>query len=617
MPKKAFVISSIFLHVGTSTALISPTRVGGRQHDASLPSTLPSDVEVEPIPQARWQEESNSSRENAKLRLDAMVTQSGIRHMFDFFSTTFPETWSDPVTLPCGQRQLPLHERIAKMAHEECFPWIVSAIIWGGISALAHSMDPLHFGMNAEALFLAYQIHKVSSKFNPPVVPQPMLQSRRWDWLRDMTWASHETLEAKREYLMGWFYKAPFQDLRREDAREFLAWMRYGINLDGLSTHQQEDLHDDLIKLESEVNEGKRLATRNANEIPLPIMRFNLEPLRFRVKPLPFYGVIHGIRSILSVALPKNFGFIYHPPKDSSKDLGYWFRPATDPNASTNKNLIFVHGVGGMGFYYEMLQEISRESDGNIVLLDLPFVSLQIADDIPSIQDQVTSVTSIMDSCFGKQSMASFVGHSFGSIVLSWMVQSRPERVANCVFIDPICFHQHLCKSLFNFHFARTDDNLQSGKEWPSPISIEGLMNLAGTEMHTNNAMLRQFSWNANALWPEELHRQGISSYILLSEHDAIVPSHEVQNLVTNFNAKIGRQALPSYQNFFSEKDEVTTFVRSHIVDGVQHGELLFNGQQRHIVLKSISIMLQKQAARGKTGYYPAETIQRELANLQ
>jgi len=129
--------------------------------------------------------------------------------------------------------------------------------------------------------------------------------------------------------------------------------------------------------------------------------------------------------------------------------------------------------------------------------------------------------------------------------------------------------------------------------------------------------MLRQFSWNANALWPEELHRQGISSYILLSEHDAIVPSHEVQNLVTNFNAKIGRQALPSYQNFFSEKDEVTTFVRSHIVDGVQHGELLFNGQQRHIVLKSISNMLQKQAARGKTGYYPAETIQRELANLQ
>ena len=117
MPKKAFVISSIFLHVGTSTALISPTRVGGRQHDASLPSTLPSDVEVEPIPQARWQEESNSSRENAKLRLDAMVTQSGIRHMFDFFSTTFPETWSDPVTLPCGQRQLPLHERIAKVSH--------------------------------------------------------------------------------------------------------------------------------------------------------------------------------------------------------------------------------------------------------------------------------------------------------------------------------------------------------------------------------------------------------------------------------------------------------------------------------------------------------------------
>jgi len=73
------------------------------------------------------------------------------------------------------------------------------------------------------------------------------------------------------------------------------------------------------------------------------------------------------------------------------------------------------------------------------------------------------------------------------SHTISCIVHSNMVVFVSIYISDPICFHQHLCKSLFNFHFARTDDNLQSGKEWPSPISIEGLMNLAGTEVRLEN----------------------------------------------------------------------------------------------------------------------------------
>jgi pimeloyl-ACP methyl ester carboxylesterase len=97
--------------------------------------------------------------------------------------------------------------------------------------------------------------------------------------------------------------------------------------------------------------------------------------------------------------------------------------------------LVFVHGVGGMCFYYGLLEELTQETDGSIVLLDLPFVSLRIADEIPSVNNQIQSIEAILDEKFGPGSKVSFAGHSYGSIVLSWMVQAKSERVANCIFI--------------------------------------------------------------------------------------------------------------------------------------------------------------------------------------
>jgi hypothetical protein len=69
-----------------------------------------------------------SGSDMVKTQLDTMVTQSGLRHMFDFSSAiplnramnqpasqAQPDPWSGRGTLPCGQRQLPLVERYAKV----------------------------------------------------------------------------------------------------------------------------------------------------------------------------------------------------------------------------------------------------------------------------------------------------------------------------------------------------------------------------------------------------------------------------------------------------------------------------------------------------------------------
>ena len=97
--------------------------------------------------------------------------------------------------------------------------------------------------------------------------------------------------------LMGWMYDSPFEQLRREDALSFLTWMKHGLPLEaGLLTEEQikKLIKNDLVLLEEKVNGGNPLPSRKPGEDPLPILRFNCEPLRFRHKPILFYVAIEA-----------------------------------------------------------------------------------------------------------------------------------------------------------------------------------------------------------------------------------------------------------------------------------------------------------------------------------
>ena len=147
--------------------------------------------------------------------------------------------------------------------------------------------------------------------------------------------------------------------------------------------------------------------------------------------------------------------FVYVQAKDSKKNLSYWYRRGRKERTSSKSPLVFVHGCGGMAFYYNLISDLVRsvnDDDVPIILLELPHISLRICDHIPDIRDQINSLCAILDNLSGEVSKATFVGHSFGSVVLSWMIQSKPERVRSCVFIDPICFQLHLNSVLFKFH---------------------------------------------------------------------------------------------------------------------------------------------------------------------
>eukprot|EP00816_Leptocylindrus_hargravesii_P003286 CAMPEP_0196803504 /NCGR_PEP_ID=MMETSP1362-20130617/2928_1 /TAXON_ID=163516 /ORGANISM="Leptocylindrus danicus, Strain CCMP1856" /LENGTH=731 /DNA_ID=CAMNT_0042175145 /DNA_START=41 /DNA_END=2236 /DNA_ORIENTATION=+ len=516
-------------------------------------------------------------------------------------------------SMPSQQKQIPVLERITKAMHEECGPWVLSLILPVYFSLISQSTVPMLCSAIPELVFFGFICAKLMFLFDKPKKPQPLLDTRSWENVVDNVWASQTTLEDKRDFIMGWFYDHSFEDLRREDALTYLAWMRYGNLPDRLTSEERDNLEKlDLHRLEQEVNYGKPLPSRANEEGPLPTMRFTLEQIRFRHKPLLFYALTHGANSLLITALLKNLDFDYFPAKDSKHGMGYWHRKAqssagdSSSSSSPSAPLIFAHGVGGLSFYYKLVEDICSGTTGDVILLDLPFVSLRINDDVPKVTDQVVSVCQILDETVGRNSKATFVGHSYGTTILSWMAQACPERVANAVFLDPICFQLHLKDILFKFHFQRADLKLHEksnsdggNNNVVNPFSLDGLTNLAGSELHTNMAMFRHFPWATIELWPHDLHKHGISTSVILSEHDEIVPSREVEQLFADYNAKRSNNNVGTntdWAEFLAGgKTDLTsssTFVKAEVCKGAVHGTVIFDDEVRAHAVSTIHEMI-------------------------
>lgn len=495
-------------------------------------------------------------------------------------------------TIPSGQKQLPVHIRIAKGICEESLPWLISLSLPIAASLALQNSIPLMSHIGVELIFFFYCTDKLFRKLNIPLTPEPLI-NREWSDVARHVWASQDDTASRRNYVMGWFYDAPFDRLRSEDALSYLAWARYGLPLESglLSDEEITSLCDfDLPLLLDNVNGGLSLLNRQPGEEPLPCMRFNCEPLRYRHKSLLFYAVTHGANLILQRQLQKK-GYVYVPAKNSGKDLSYWYRLPSKDTVSEMKSievnpLVFIHGVGGLGFCSGLIEDIrvaTQDDNVPIVLIDLPHVSLRFYDEIPLIKSQTKAISSILDDVTSNAggdislSKATLVGHSFGTAVMSWLVQDAPEKIGGCVFLDPICFQLHLKTILFNFHLQRVDEKIQSNKKWDNPFSIGSLINLAGTEMHTNYAMLRQFSWATNSLWPEDLTKNSIHSKIILSGRDEIVPVKEVEALFENSSS----------------------FLHTHTFDGASHGDLFMDEDMRAETLdKILDVMKASREAR-------------------
>eukprot|EP00960_Hanusia_phi_P076623 768588-Hanusia_phi.AAC.5 len=422
----------------------------------------------------------------------------------------------------------------------DLLPWMISFAILITASFTSGSNLPAVVLGVAEMLFFGFNCFQ-ASLLETPMEPEPV--ARDLDELWDMILASSH---CTRQFLSGWFYDAEFDLITVEDVHSFLTWATFSTTYELLDEDKKGSIHKILLKIQGQLD--YEFPTRSPGQEPLPCMRFTIEPLLYKHKPIVFYLVCQWLLGAAAGFQLRKEGFSKHV----DGEISYWIRFPETEESRRKKPIVFVHGVGvGLVTYMSFLREL-MVNDCPMILIEQPHISCTISPVVPSIDDHLYGIERIFQRWNLED--AFWVGHSYGSVLLSWMVQHLPERVAGVGLIDPVVMMLNLKDVLYNFLYKKTQDNdkRKLGNK---------LGDLIGSELYLNNALRRNFWWYRNILWAQDLQKQNIPSLVCLSEHDEIVPSHAVHRHIEQHASSFGQH----------------TCVKSYTMRNANHGQILFD----------------------------------------
>mmetsp|Transcript_63000 Transcript_63000/g.130931 ORF Transcript_63000/g.130931 Transcript_63000/m.130931 type:complete len:606 (+) Transcript_63000:154-1971(+) len=443
------------------------------------------------------------------------------------------ETQIPDEPVPSSQRAMGI-KGIIDHIRAEGMPWLVTAILALGMCQLASSIIPLLVVGVWELFFLAFTTVR-AQEMNKPPVPEPVRRDLYELWSNCLDTVGEEPAE----FLSGWFYDAPVDSIRLEDMHDFIAWATFSATFEKLAAQQKVKVEAVVQLFEEKLNMA--FSPRAADEAPVPSMRFTIEPMQYAHKPSIFYFATNTVLGSLGRVKLFNAGFTRH----RCGVFKYWVRVPVSEEGKQRLPIVFFHGIGvGIVMYLQLIDKL-LVNDCPIICVDLPFISTKLVQP-PTIDEQLSSMQAILDRWDIDKAL--FMGHSYGSVMLSWMLQHMPARVAGLVFIDPIVLMLNLKNTLYNFLYRQGDAN---------KISY-----LVGTELFVNYALRRNFWWYNKIVWAQDMHAANIRSLVCLSDQDEIVPSQAVEQHIAKFNAAVGGG---------------NSLVRSYMMTDAHHGAVLFD----------------------------------------
>ncbi|CAK0819425.1 unnamed protein product, partial [Prorocentrum cordatum] len=143
-----------------------------------------------------------------------------------------------------------------------------------------------------------------------------------------------------------------------------------------------------------------------------------------------------------------------------------------------------------------------------VLLLEVPFISIKIAPEVPRAEDAVRALGAILQYHGFEQVVC--VGHSFGTVVLGWLWRYAPERVAGLALLDPIVVLLFVHTVLYNFLYQK-------------PALLNPLDRIS-SEFFLAHGLRRNFWWYECILWPEDLP-PSLPFLAILAEKDEIAPA--------------------------------------------------------------------------------------------
>jgi len=339
-----------------------------------------------------------------------------------------------------------------------------------------------------------------------------------------------QLLALKWAEVTGWFLGSKPGEIRRGNVEEWVAWAFF--NAAG-KTELAPGRQSELDTIVSEVEQWAELRLPEGYNPNVRSMRLTIDPIPSKHRPLLYYIVTGWVMPSIQEVLLSRLGFTRY----KSGMITYWRYPGAsgfDPSPDSPKGIrpppmVFCHGIGiSILPYMHLLEDLLRWRENaasrEVFLVSMPNISMRITDDAPSMAETVACISDMLDSWDVPK--AHFLCHSFGSVVVSWMIKRAPHRVLAAAFLDPVSFVLAKPDVAYNFMYRSPD----------SPTKL--LLNyFVSTELYISHSIARNFFWMQCILWPEDMP-PGVPLLVSLSGKDSIVPAHSVRRYLAAYCQK-------------------------------------------------------------------------------
>jgi len=410
------------------------------------------------------------------------------------------------------------------------------------------SIEMIHKGLLLEKAAVKNIVPKLVKNCGTATSIEALL--RRWKREPGFRDEAEELQALKLAVASGWFLGADPRDVCEENHKSNLAWAFFDRDVD----HLCETELNILQKLVKELCKWGDVTLKAGWNPIIQAVKLNHDPVPTKYRPLVFYALCFGVSDVFNYVLLRSLGFQYH----RTGSLYYW----RFPGKSLEPPIVFCHGIGiGLVPYISFIRGLLNSSPGrecflvemrNIMMCPQSMRAPSSAEIVVCIQEMLSAWA------FGGKRAAHFIGHSFGTIVVGWMIKFSSELVAAATLIAPCPFLLCTYDLCVNFLYRK-------------PTTFREVMFDYYVSKETNLAfyLRRNFIWHRNNLWADELRE--IPCLVILLGLDEIVPSCSV------------RYYLSAAKNECPEMPLEVVWLPEYT-----HAGLLYDTKQRNEILENI-----------------------------
>lgn len=300
------------------------------------------------------------------------------------------------------------------------------------------------------------------------------------------------------------------ENIGKDEVDEFLAWSLFEKEPHNMVEWEKDELEVCHLLLRQKLN----LAFEPGKLNIMRPRRLSKEDVDTLHRPLLIYLIVSLIK-IFAGLLLMACGF----QKIVSKaGVVAWFRPARGEDAEKLLPLLFFHGVapGGESMYLPIVFSLIKDGRASF-LFENHNISCTLSFKALKEAEYVEGIAEIVNRSVGKRNL-SIVGHSFGSVPLTWMICSPElkDRVHQMVLLDPVTI-------------MLSEPDVMVSFLYKTGISL--IRMVAGSELFTIYYLRRHFAWYNSELWLDNIPEH-TRTIIALSQQDEIVNAEKVREYV-------------------------------------------------------------------------------------